>query len=131
MTEYWENGSTDIHQAFLSGEWDTLSPENIDCQDANGDTCLHLATTAQQVMILVHTYGANTEIKNILGHTPLIQAACDGFSEVVEALVEGTTCDLFEVDECGLKASRCAMIMGHSEIAWLLQEAEEKSGTSK
>lgn len=127
--EYLENGSTDVHQAFLRKQYHLLHAENIDWQDANGDTCLHLATTAQEVMILVYTFGANTEIKNILGHTPLIQAACDGHKEVVEAFIEGTTCDLWAIDECGLRASRCAMIMGHSDIAWMLQEAEEKMGT--
>lgn len=71
---------------------------NVDAQDHNGFTPLHIAVLAGQnhlIKVLVKEKSANGEVRDMRGHTPLVMAGFEGKWEAVEHLVNAGV----EVDE--------------------------------
>jgi len=62
----------------------------VDYQDGKGDTALHWAAARKRMdcMLELVAGGANLDIENALGFTPIIAAAKAGYSEPIRALVQ-------------------------------------------
>lgn len=63
---------------------------NIDCKDDGGDTALHEAARADELdtLLTLITLGAEVDVRNKLGATPLILASHKGHKAVCKALIK-------------------------------------------
>ena len=97
---------------------------NLDAQDINGNTALHLAVLDNNSNIIIKLLkeGADVNAKDINGSTALHLAAKSGHIEAVNKLKEaGANLDAQDIN--GNIALHLAVLGNHSEIADALKEA--------
>lgn len=114
---------------------------NINCQDQQGETALHVAaryghvTCAKYLLEGSQLQKANTELaESTYAWTPLFIASVDGNLGVVELLIEAGA-DVDRIDSSGWTAKEHASLRGHLDIARVLAEVtvtpeSSASGTS-
>ena len=95
---------------------------NIDYQDAQGETALHIAARlglsgcAEALLSGSGDKRANTEVpENTFGWTPLLVACVDGHLSIVELLISAGA-DLERADDSGWTAKEHAALRGHMDI---------------
>ena len=105
-----------------------LAGAEVNHTDADGCTALHYAALPEEserkaaagIMRLLLENGAQVNIQDCTGDTPLLQCARDGFIECVRLLLEHQA-DASLRDKQGLSPLDHAEQEGHEEIAELLR----------
>lgn len=122
-TEEWKNyysysGFTDLHE---------VTPEAAAFRDAKGSSLLFLAAQQGETALVNELLEkkANVNAKTILGCSPLLMAAGQGYLEIVVALLKRKKIDLISKDYKGDTPLSIAMKAGHKEIVLLLQSAQK------
>jgi len=83
--------SMTLHEAVANGNVDqvraVLTPQNVNSTNAEGKTPLHLAVSNEALIELLISGGADLEIKDHAGHTPLAEAARQNQALAVDLLL--------------------------------------------
>jgi ankyrin repeat protein/tetratricopeptide (TPR) repeat protein len=120
------SGCNVLHDVSTRGKWRMLQAViphcyNLDVQDANGQTPLHLAVFGKHrecVRFLVLAEADSNIIDNY-GRTPLHHACFQGSTDIANLICEGDT-DLTMRDEDGDTALHAAAVSGHEGLAEIL-----------
>lgn len=94
----------------------------------HNETALYMAAKLNLVSLVKYLLenGADTELgESVYGWTPIFIAACDGFTEVVQALLDHN-CQYDIVDDSGWLPMEHACLRGHLPVADMLKPAEDK-----
>ncbi len=126
-----ERGTTAFHWIAHHDDYVETLPvllgagANIDVQDDNGMTPLHIAAERgdPRLVKLLLDAGADIEKNEKHGMTPLLKAASKGTAETVQAFIDAGA-DLTARDNGGSSALYCTVFDNHVDNARVLLEAE-------
>ena len=92
---------------------------SLDLANHDGNTALSLAAKQGHIDIVRFEYGAGENQGNIFGRPALLEAACNGFTEIVLLLLEKGA-NVNHADNTGIPALHLAAANGHTEVVNLL-----------
>ncbi|EFQ25939.1 uncharacterized protein GLRG_01083 [Colletotrichum graminicola M1.001] len=116
------NGNVELANFFLE-----RCPGHIKIKDQIGRTCLFLAAMRgrSEIVRLLLSQKASTDIKDLYNATPLIAASRHGHESVVELLLQAENVDLGHKDDFGLTALSWARKSGNARTLQLLLEGSD------
>lgn len=97
-----------------------MKPEELDRQNNRGDTAIHFITNTTLISHLVQC-GANPEVDNYAGWTPLLKWALHDNAAVVKCLLETGRVNVLMVDSRGYSPLHMACLRGNLEMVQMLQ----------
>ncbi|KAF9155711.1 hypothetical protein BG015_008845 [Linnemannia schmuckeri] len=97
-----------------------MKSEELDRQNNRGDTAIHFITDTTLINHLVQC-GANPEIENYAGWTPMLKWALHDNAAVVKCLLETGRVSVLMVDSRGYSPLHMACLRGNLEMVHMLQ----------
>lgn len=97
-----------------------MNSEELDRQNNRGDTAIHFITDTELISHLVQC-GANPEVDNYAGWTPLLKWALHDNAAVVNCLLETGRVNVLMVDSRGYSPLHMACLRGNLEMVQMLQ----------
>ncbi|KAF9279791.1 hypothetical protein BGZ88_012549 [Linnemannia elongata] len=98
----------------------SMKSEELDRQNNRGDTAIHFITDTTLIKHLVQC-GANPEVDNYAGWTPLLKWALHDYAAVVKCLLETGRVNVLMVDSRGYSPLHMACLRGNLEMVQMLQ----------
>lgn len=82
---------------------------NIEAPDQNGWTALHIAASKgnKELVSLLLSRGAQVNATTTANQTPILMAACNGHTQVVQELIKASTLFVFEKNPPQIRPSAC------------------------
>lgn len=95
---------------------------NVDTQNGEGQTPLHIAAAEGDEALLKYFYGvrASASIADNLDRTPMHLAAENGHANVIEILADKFKASIYERTKDGSTLMHIASLNGHAECATML-----------
>ncbi|KAF8939953.1 hypothetical protein BGZ58_008217 [Dissophora ornata] len=108
------------HTKVISCIASKMKTEDLDKQNNSGDTALHFITDSEVIAALVGR-GANPEIENYAGWTPLLKWTLHDNTAVVKGLLGTGGVDVLMTDSRGYTPLHMACLRGNLELVQMLQ----------
>lgn len=95
---------------------------NVDNQNGDGQTALHIAAAEGDETLLKYFYGvrASASITDHLDRTPMHLAAENGHANIIEILADKFKASIYERTKDGSTLMHIASLNGHAECATML-----------
>lgn len=95
---------------------------NVDTQNGEGQTALHIAAAEGDEALLKYFYGvrASASIADNLDRTPMHLAAENGHANIIEILADKFKASIYERTKDGSTLMHIASLNGHAECATML-----------